>query len=172
MRSILMLQKTWDADAKFAKEVSAPHKKGKMQMQLYMIGGVKSICGSEYQDSADTSAPKRASAEANIKIVQIHQLPKKHLQRRINRGYRYIRYQKSKSPHSSSYFNHDTPQSKKRLCNPANWSRACPAKLSRSAQSFLAGGVEDQTEIFRFTIFSVHVIVITSFGDYLFSEQF
>ncbi len=97
------------------------------------FGLKKSICGSEYQDSADTSAAKRVSAEANIKTVQIHQHPKEHLQRRINRGYRYIRYQKSKSPHSSSYFNHDTPKSKKRLCNPANWSRACPAKLSRSA---------------------------------------
>ena len=97
------------------------------------FGLKKSICGSEYQGIADTPVAKRASAEANIKAVQIYQHPKEHLQRRINRGYRYIRYQKSKSPHFSSYFNHDTPQSKKRLCNPANWSRACPAKLSRSA---------------------------------------
>ena len=46
---------------------------------------------------ADTSAVKRASATANIKAVQIQQLSKEHLQRRINREYRYIRYQKSKS---------------------------------------------------------------------------
>ena len=97
------------------------------------FGLKKSICGSEYQGIADTPVAKRASAEVNIKVLQIHQLPKEHLQRRINRGYRYIRYKKSKSPYSSSYFNHDTPKSKKRLCNPANWSRACPAKLSRSA---------------------------------------
>ena len=33
----------------------------------------------------------------NIKAVQIHQLSKKHLRQRINREYRYIRFQKSKS---------------------------------------------------------------------------
>ena len=104
---------------------------GKVSCRCF--GLKKSICGSEYQGIADTPVAKRASAEVNIKVLQIHQLPKEHLQRRINRGYRYIRYQKSKSSHFSSYFNHDTPKSKKRLCNPANWSRDCPAKLSRSA---------------------------------------
>ncbi len=43
------------------------------------------------------SQPKRASTTANIKGLQIHQLPKEHLHKQINREYRYIRYQKSKS---------------------------------------------------------------------------
>ena len=63
----------WDVDAKFAKEVSLNPRKGKMQMQLYMTGRLKSICkfeeksicNSEYQGIADTSATKRASAQAN-----------------------------------------------------------------------------------------------------------
>ena len=71
----------WDVDAKFAKGVSLNPRKGKMQMQLYMTGRlksickfeekqvadtlVKSICNSEYQGIADTSATKRASAQAN-----------------------------------------------------------------------------------------------------------
>ena len=130
--SIFTLSKMWDVDAKFAKGVSLNPRKGKMQMQLYMPGRLKSICKSKEEQVADTLIPKRASATANIKVLQIHQ-PKEHLQQQINPGYRYIRFQKSKSPHCSTHFNHDTPKSKKRLCNPANWSRACPTKLSRRA---------------------------------------
>ena len=77
--------------------------------------------------------PQRASATANIKGLQIHQLPKEYLHKQINREYRYISYQKSKSlitlPISITVHH----KARKRLCNPANWSRACPAKLSRSA---------------------------------------
>ncbi len=40
--------------------------------------------------AADTLVKKRASATANIKGLQIHQLPKEHLHKRINREYRYI----------------------------------------------------------------------------------
>ena len=131
--SIFTLSKMWDVDAKFAKGVSLNPRKGKMQMQLYMTGRLKSICKFEEKQVADTLVKKRASATANIKGLQIHQLPKEHLHKQINREYRYIRYQKNESTHPSIYFNHGTPPSKKRLCNPANWSRACPTKLSRSA---------------------------------------
>ena len=97
MRSILTLSKTCDVDAKFAKEVSLNPRKGKMQMQLYMTGRLKSICKFEEKQVADTLFPKRASAIENIKPAQIHQLLKEHLQQQINPGYRYIRHQKSKS---------------------------------------------------------------------------
>ena len=92
-----MLSKTWDADAKFAKEVSLNPRKGKMQMQLYTTGRIKSICKFEEKQVADIMVKKRASATANIKLAQIHQLSKKHLRQQINPGYRYIRSQKSKS---------------------------------------------------------------------------
>ena len=113
--SIFKSQKRQDADA------------------IYMTGRLKSICKFEEKQVADTLIPKRASATANIKGLQIHQLPKEHLHKQINREYRYIRYQKSKSliaPPISITIHH---KARKRLCNPANWSRACPTKLSRSA---------------------------------------
>ena len=130
MESIFTLSKTWDVDAKFAKGVSLNPRKGKMQMQLYMTGRLKSICKFEEKQVADTLIPKRASATMNIKALQIHWSPKEHLQQRINPGYRCIRSQKSKSLITIRH------KVRKRLCNPANWSRACPTKLSRSAQSF------------------------------------
>ena len=97
MGSIFTLSKMWDVDAKFAKGVSLNPRKGKMQMQLYMIDRLKSICKFKEEQVADTLIPKRASTTANIKGLQIHQLPKEHLHKRINREYRYIRHQKSKS---------------------------------------------------------------------------
>ena len=69
MRSILTLSKTWDADAKFAKEVSLNPRKSKMQMQLYMSGRLKSICKFKEKLVADTLVPKRASATVNIKVL-------------------------------------------------------------------------------------------------------
>ena len=48
-----MLSKMWDVDAKFAKEVSLNPRKGKMQMQLYMTGRLKSICKFEEKQVAD-----------------------------------------------------------------------------------------------------------------------
>ena len=95
MRNIRMLSKMWDADEKFAKGVSLNPRKGKMQMQLYMTGRLKSICkfeekqvadylglknsicNNEYQGSADTSVVKKASATANKPRMQIHQIPEK-----------------------------------------------------------------------------------------------
>ena len=95
--SIFTLSKMWDEDAKFAKGVSLNPRKGKMQMQLYMTGRLKSICKFEEKQVADVLISKRASATMNIKAVQIHQLSKKHLRQQINSGGRYIRSQKSKS---------------------------------------------------------------------------
>ena len=69
----------WDVDAKFAKGVSLNPRKGKMQMQLYMTGRLKSICKFEEKQVADTLVKKRASATANIKGLQIQRLPKNHL---------------------------------------------------------------------------------------------
>ena len=52
-----MLSKMWDVDAKFAKEVSLNPRKGKMQMQLYMTGRLKSICKFEEKQVADYNGP-------------------------------------------------------------------------------------------------------------------
>ena len=131
--SIFTLSKMWDVDAKFAKEVSLNPRKGKMQMQLYMTGRIKSICKFKEKQVADTLIPKRASATMNIKAVQIHQLSKRHLRQQINPGCRCIKSQKSKSLIASSILITVHHKARKRLCNPANWSRACPTKLSRSA---------------------------------------
>lgn len=83
LRSILTLSKTCDVDVKFAKEVSSSSRKGKMQMQFIQakqaekhlqvqrrascryIGLKKSICGSKYQGSADTSVAQRTSTTVN-----------------------------------------------------------------------------------------------------------
>ena len=56
----------WDVDAKFAKGVSLNPRKGKMQMQLYMTGRLKSICKFNEKQVADTVGQKRASATVNI----------------------------------------------------------------------------------------------------------
>ena len=100
---------------------------------IYMTGRLKSIYKFKKKQVADTSVSKKASATMNIKAAQIHQLSKNHLRQQINPGYRYIRSQKSKSiiaPPISITVHH---KARKRLCNPANWNRACPTKLSRSA---------------------------------------
>ena len=56
MRSILTLSKTCDVDVKFAKEASSSPRKGKMQMQLYMTGRLRSICKFKEKQVVDTSA--------------------------------------------------------------------------------------------------------------------
>ena len=83
MESIFTLSKTWDVDAKFAKGVSLNPRKGKMQMQLYMTGRIKSICKFEEKQVADTLVKKRVSATENIKVLQIHQLLQRHLYKQI-----------------------------------------------------------------------------------------
>ena len=79
----------WDVDAKFAKGVSLNPRKGKMQMQLYMTGRLKSICKFEEKQVADTLVKKRASTTANIKELQIYQLSKEYLRKRITETCRY-----------------------------------------------------------------------------------
>ncbi len=134
--SIFTLSKMWDVDAKFAKGVSLNPRKGKMQIQLYMTGRLKSICKFEEKQVADTLIPKRASVTANIKGLQIHQLPKEHLHKQINRGYRYIRFQKSKSPHRSTYFNHDTPKSKKKTMQSGELESGLPDEAEQESIVF------------------------------------
>ena len=67
----------WIEDTKFVKEVSSNTRKDEMQMQLYMTGRLKSICKFEEKQVADTLVKKRASTTANIKGLQIHQIPEK-----------------------------------------------------------------------------------------------
>ena len=95
--SIFTLSKMWDVDAKFAEGVSLNPRKGKMQMQLYMTGRLKSICKFEEKQVADTLVKKRASATENIKVLQIHQLPKRYLQHSISEMCRYMRCQRLSS---------------------------------------------------------------------------
>ena len=133
--------------------------KARCRCNLYIIGRTKSICKFKEKQVADTVGSKRASARVNIKalqiqwlqkrasatvnikVLQIQQLQKSHLQQQINREYRYIRYQKNESTHPSIYFNHGTPPRKKRLCNPANWSRVCPTKLPQECIVFFLLGI-------------------------------
>ena len=131
--SIFKSQKRQDADAIVHDRQAEKHLQVQRRASCRYVGPQKSIYNSEYQGIADTSATKRASATANIKPVQIQWLPQRHLHKQITPWYRYIRHQKSKSliaPPISITVHH---KARKRLCNSANWSRACPMKLSRSA---------------------------------------
>ena len=131
--SIFKSKKRQDADVIVHDRQAEKYLQVRRKASRRYVGPQKSICNSEYQGLVDTSVVNKASATANIKGLQIHQLPKEHLHKQINREYRYIRYQKSKSliaPPISITIYH---KARKRLCNPANWSRACPTKLSRSA---------------------------------------
>ena len=132
-RSILKSQKKQDVDAIIHARQTEKHLQVQRRASCRYIGLKKNICNNEYQGSADTTITKRASATANIKPVQIQRLPQRHLHKQITPWYRYIRFQKSKSfiiPPISITIHH---KARKRLCNPANWSRACPTKLSWSA---------------------------------------
>ena len=136
MRNILKLSKTWDVDAKFSKEASSNPRKGTMQMQFNMIGRLKSICKLKEEQVVDYNGQEKSICNSEYQALQIQRLSQRHLRQQINPGYRYIRSRKSKSiivPPISIIVHH---KARKRLCNPANWSRACPTKLSRSAQSF------------------------------------
>ena len=95
--SILKSQKRQDVDAIIHARQVEKYLQVQGKASCRYIGQEKSICNSEYQSLADTTAAKKASATANIKAVQIHQPSKEHLHKRINPGYRYIRHQKSKS---------------------------------------------------------------------------
>ena len=114
--SILKSKKRQDVDAIIHARQVEKHLQVQRKASCRCIGPKKSIYNSEYQSLADTLVPKRASATANIKVLQIHQTPEK----QISSSFRIFQ---------SRY----TSKARKRLCNPANWSRACPTKLSRSA---------------------------------------
>ena len=114
--SIFKSQKRQDADAIVHARQTEKHLQVQRRASCRYIDSKKSICNSEYQ------------------ALQIQRLSQRHLRQQINPGYRYIRSQKSKSiiapPPISITAHHKARQ---RLCNPANWSRACPTKLSRRA---------------------------------------
>ena len=58
--------------------------KTRCRCNLNMIGRLKIICKLKEKQVADTLVPKRVSATVNIKVVQIHQSKKEHLQQRIS----------------------------------------------------------------------------------------
>ena len=95
--SILKYQKRQDVDAFVYDRQAEKYLQVQWKASCRYGGPKKSICNSEYLGSADTSVVNRASATANIKLVQIHQLPQRHLYKQITSWYRYIRHQKSKS---------------------------------------------------------------------------
>ena len=136
--SILKSQKRQDADAIVHDRKAEKHLQVQRKASRRYVGPQKSICNREHQASADTTVATKASATANIKGLQIHQLPKEYLHKRINREYRYISYQKSKfliTLPISTTIHH---KARKRLCNPANWSRLARRSLAGVHSLFLA----------------------------------
>ena len=89
-----MLSKMWDVDAKFAKEASSGFRKGKMQMQLYMIGRIKSICKLKEEQVADYIGQEKSICNSEYQALQIQQLQKSYLQQRILSQCRYNDYHK------------------------------------------------------------------------------
>ena len=63
--SILKSQKRQDVDIIIHARQVEKHLQVQRKVSCRCFGLKKSICGSEYQDSVDASAPKRASATAN-----------------------------------------------------------------------------------------------------------
>ncbi len=61
---------------------------------------------------------------------------REHLQWRINREYRYIRYQKIESTHPSIYFNHSTPQSKKKTMQSSELESGLPDEVEQECIVF------------------------------------
>ena len=64
--------------------------KSRCRCNLYMTGGLKSICKFKEKQVADIMDWKRASTTANIKELQIYQLSKEYLRKRITETCRYI----------------------------------------------------------------------------------
>ena len=77
--SIFKSQKRQDADAIVHDRQAEKHLQVQRKASCRYIGQEKSICNSEYQGIADTSATKRASAITNTKGLQIQRLQKNHL---------------------------------------------------------------------------------------------
>ena len=100
------------------------------------IGLKKSICNNEYQGIADTTVAIKASATANIKSVQIQQLPQRHLQQRISEMCRYMRCQKSESFCLPIYFNHSIPKSKKKTMHSSESESGMPDEAEQECIVF------------------------------------
>ena len=66
----------WDVDAKFAEGVSLNPRKGKMQMQLYTTGRIKSICKLEEEQVADYIGQEKSICNSEYQALQIQQLQK------------------------------------------------------------------------------------------------
>ena len=77
--SILKSKKRQDVDAIIHARQVEKHLQVQRKASCRCIGPKKSIYNSEYQSLADTLVPKRASATANIKVLQIHQTPEKQI---------------------------------------------------------------------------------------------
>ena len=93
-------------------------------MQLYMTGRLKSICNNEYQGGADTSVVKKSSATANKPRIWIHQVPEKQIH------------------HRSTYFDHGTPQSKKKTMQSSELESGLPDEAEQECiVFFLLGAV-------------------------------
>ena len=70
--SIFKSQKRQDVDAIIHARQAEKYLQVQGKASCRYNGQEKSICNSEYQSLADTTAAKKASATANIKAVQIH----------------------------------------------------------------------------------------------------
>ena len=92
--SIFTLSKTWDVDARFAKEVSLNPRKSKMQIQLYMIGRLKRICKFKEKQIADYLGLKNSICNSEYQALQIQRLPQRYLQHSISEMCRYMRCQR------------------------------------------------------------------------------
>ena len=70
--SILKSQKRQDVDAIIHARQVEKYLQVQGKASCRYIAQEKSICNSEYQSLADTTAAQKASATANIKVLQIH----------------------------------------------------------------------------------------------------
>ena len=116
-------------------------------MQLYMTG------------------IKKASATANISVVQIPLHQKKHLRQRISQSCRCRNIKKNicNSEYPSIVDTTTHHKNNKRLCNLANWSRACPTKLSKRAQSL---GIQCRGSVFAKPHHLSNTLLICSTGKF------
>ena len=81
--SIFKSQKRQDVDAIVHDRQAEKYLQVRRKVSCRYIDSKKSICNNEYQSLVDTLIPKRVSATENIKVLQIHQLPKEHLHKQI-----------------------------------------------------------------------------------------
>ena len=114
--SILKYQKGQDVDAIVHDRQAEKHQQVQRKASCRCVG-----------------SPKEHLQQRTSSQCRYNSCHKEHLQQRTSSQCRYISYQKSKSLITSPISITVHHKARKRLCNPANWSRACPTKLSRSA---------------------------------------